>query len=138
MKIRAIVVINPGNPTGNVLRRKDIEDIIRISYENKLVIIADEVYQENIYNSKIPFISFRKVLAELGDPYKNSVELISLHSVSKGLMGECGLRGGYFETHNLEDYANDMLYKLKSIELCSNNIGQLAVQLMVDPPIKGI
>ena len=52
-------------------------------------------------------------------------------------MGECGLRGGYFETHNLEDYANDMLYKLKSIELCSNNIGQLAVQLMVDPPIKG-
>jgi aspartate/methionine/tyrosine aminotransferase len=137
VKIRAIVVINPGNPTGNVLRRKDIEDIIKISYENKLVIIADEVYQENIYNPKIPFISFRKVLAELGDPFKNSVELISLHSISKGFLGECGLRGGYFEIHNLETYANDILYKLKSMELCSNTIGQLAVQLMVDPPLKG-
>jgi alanine transaminase len=137
VKIRAIVVINPGNPTGNVLKRKDIEDIIKISYEHKLVIIADEVYQDNIYNPKTPFISFRKVLAELADPYKNSVELISLHSVSKGLLGECGLRGGYFEIHNLETYANEMLYKLKSMELCSNTIGQLAVQLMVDPPIKG-
>jgi alanine transaminase len=37
-------VINPGNPTGNVLRRKDIEDIIKISYDHKFVIIADEVY----------------------------------------------------------------------------------------------
>ncbi len=119
------------------MRRKDIEDIIKISYEHKLVIIADEVYQDNIYNSKIPFISFRKVLAESGDPFQNSVELISLHSVSKGLLGECGLRGGYFEIHNLETYANDILYKLKSMELCSNTIGQLAVQLMVDPPLKG-
>mgnify|MGYP003351865612 CR=1 FL=1 len=92
MKIRAIVVINPGNPTGNVLRRKDIEDIIKISYENKLVIIGDEVYQENIYDPKTPFISFRKVLAELGGPFKNSVELISLHSISKGFLGEWGIR----------------------------------------------
>jgi len=47
--MRAIVVINPGNPTGNVLRRKDIEGIIKISYENSLIIMADEVYQNNIY-----------------------------------------------------------------------------------------
>ena len=47
--IRAIVAINPGNPTGNVLSRKDIENIIRLSYENKILIIADEVYQNNIY-----------------------------------------------------------------------------------------
>jgi len=47
--MRAIVVINPGNPTGNVLRRGDIEGIIRLSYDNNLVIMADEVYQNNIY-----------------------------------------------------------------------------------------
>jgi alanine transaminase len=49
------------------------------------VIIADEVYQSNIYKPDVPFISFRKVLAEMGDPYKDNVELVSLHSVSKGL-----------------------------------------------------
>lgn len=44
------MAINPGNPTGNVLTRKDIENIIRLSYENQMLIIADEVYQNNIYS----------------------------------------------------------------------------------------
>ena len=70
----------------------------------------------------------------MGEPYADNVELMSLHSVSKGLMGECGLRGGYFEAHNMDMYAADMLYKLKSIELCSNTVGQVATYLMVDPP----
>ena len=39
------MVVNPGNPTGNVLTRKEIENIIKLSYENKMLIIADEVYQ---------------------------------------------------------------------------------------------
>ena len=137
INIRAMVVINPGNPTGNVLRRGDIEDIIKICYEHQVLIMADEVYQRNIYNPEVPFISFRKVLAEMGNPYKDNVELISMHSTSKGLMGECGLRGGYFETHNLDSFADEMLYKLKSIELCSNTMGQITTHLMVDPPKEG-
>lgn len=44
IEMRAIVVINPGNPTGNVLRRENIEDIIKVSFENGLIILADEVY----------------------------------------------------------------------------------------------
>lgn len=73
----------------------------------------------------------------MGPPYSDSIELISLHSVSKGLMGECGLRGGYFETVNLDNFAEEMFYKLKSIELCSNTIGQIAMDLMVNPPKEG-
>ena len=61
----------------------------------------------------------RKVLHELGKPYSNSVELISFNSESKSMIGECGLRVYYFETHNLREIAIEMLYKLKSIELCS-------------------
>lgn len=99
--------------------------------------MADEVYQSNIYNPEIPFISFRKVLAEIGNPYRDNVELISLHSISKGLMGECGFRGGYFESHNLDPFAEEILYKLKSIGLCSNTVGQIAMDLMVNPPTKG-
>jgi aspartate/methionine/tyrosine aminotransferase len=43
----------------------------------------------------------------MGEPYSNTVELMSLNSVSKGLMGECGLRGGYLESHNLDPYVEE-------------------------------
>jgi aspartate/methionine/tyrosine aminotransferase len=43
----------------------------------------------------------------MGSNIKDSVELISLHSISKGIIGECGLRGGYFETHNIDKYASE-------------------------------
>lgn len=68
-----------------------------------MLILADEVYQNNIY-TEVPFTSFRKVLAEMGEPYSNRVELVSLHSTSKGLTGECGLRGGYCETVNIDPF----------------------------------
>jgi aspartate/methionine/tyrosine aminotransferase len=73
----------------------------------------------------------------MGDPYKNNVELLSLNSISKGVLGECGLRGGYMEAHNLDPFVAEQLYKLKSIELCSNTVGQIATHLLVSPPKKG-
>ena len=76
-------------------------------------------------------------MAEVGEPYASNVELLSFHSTSKGLQGECGLRGGYVEAHNIDSFTGDMMYKLKSIELCSNTVGQLATELMVNPPKRG-
>lgn len=134
---RAIVVINPGNPTGQVMEREDLEKIIRICHEENIMILADEVYQQNVYKQGKEFHSMRKVLHQMGEPYSNEVELLSVNSISKGVLGECGLRGGYMETHNLSNRAEQMLYKLKSIELCANTIGQMAVNLMVDPPHLG-
>ncbi len=87
------------------------------------MLMADEVYQSNIYKDGLEFTSLRRALHDMGEPYASEVELVSMHSVSKGLLGECGLRGGYFEVHNLSDRALEMLYKLKSINLCSNTIG---------------
>jgi alanine transaminase len=52
------------------------------------VIIADEVYQENIYTQFKKFISFRKIALELSI----DSEIYSFHSISKGITGECGLR----------------------------------------------
>mmetsp|Transcript_32496 Transcript_32496/g.49721 ORF Transcript_32496/g.49721 Transcript_32496/m.49721 type:complete len:389 (-) Transcript_32496:49-1215(-) len=137
ISLKAMVLINPGNPTGNVLSRPDIEDIIKIAHANSMVVIADEVYQTNIYTKDAPFISTRKVLAEMDPKYADNVELISLHSTSKGLTGECGLRGGYVEAHNFDPYVSEQMFKLKSIDLCSNTVGQVAAALMVDPPKKG-
>ena len=59
--------------------------------------LADEVYQANVYMpDSLPFHSFKKVLKNMGPEYE-SFELFSFHSVSKGMIGECGRRGGYFE-----------------------------------------
>lgn len=93
---RAIVIINPGNPTGQVLKRENIQEIIKFAHREKLFLMADEVYQHNIYASGTEFNSFKKVIFEMGSPY-DKMELASFMSASKGFMGECGYRGGYTE-----------------------------------------
>lgn len=67
-------------------------------------------------------------------PYCDDVELASFHSASKGFMGECGLRGGYFDLTNCDPIVHQMINKTKGISLCSNTVGQIAVDLMVNPP----
>lgn len=86
-RLKCLVVINPGNPTGNILSEENIEEIIKFCYEHNLVILADEVYQNNIYSEKKKFHSFKKVLNKLPAPYNKTI-LFSFHSVSKGYFGE--------------------------------------------------
>nr|AIT69932.1 alanine transaminase [Betaphycus philippinensis] len=131
--VRAIVIINPGNPTGQVLTRQNMEDVIRFCEREGLVILADEVYQQNVYVKHKPFISFKKVVTDL----HSKVELASFHSVSKGVLGECGLRGGYMEVVNMNQDVIELIYKVLSVSLCSNIVGQLAVDLMMTPPKPG-
>ncbi|KAI9301142.1 pyridoxal phosphate-dependent transferase [Cunninghamella echinulata] len=134
--VRALVIINPGNPTGQCLTQDNLTDILTFCYEHQLVLLADEVYQTNIYNQEErPFISFRKALLQHPrSDVKNHVELVSFHSISKGMVGECGRRGGYFECINLEQSVLDQIYKLASVNLCPNIHGQILVDLMCHPP----
>jgi aspartate/methionine/tyrosine aminotransferase len=130
----AIVVINPGNPTGAVLSPENIRMVVRFAKAHGLAIIADEVYQENVYHPGLEFVSFASVMAGLGE---KDVTLFSLHSVSKGFLGECGHRGGYVEFRNLPDDVMAEFVKLQSISLCANLPGQFSTYLMVDPPRPG-
>lgn len=130
----AIAVINPGNPTGAVLTKDNIEMIIRFAKKYNLVILADEVYQENVYMKGIEFNSFAKVMYGMNE---NEVTLFSFHSVSKGYYGECGHRGGYLEARNMTDDVYAELIKLKSISLCANVDGQIVTYLVVAPPKEG-
>ncbi|GKT27766.1 Probable alanine aminotransferase, mitochondrial [Aduncisulcus paluster] len=135
--IRALCVINPGNPVGAVLVKKDIEDIISFCHEKGILLMADEVYQINCYKEEKPFISFKKTLCEMerdGRIPKGEVELVSFHSVSKGIIGECGLRGGYMEVVNIDEEVLAQVYKMASVSLCPNTTGQLVVDLMIHPP----
>ena len=129
-----LVVINPGNPTGAVLTPENIAMIIGFARRHSLSLLADEVYQENVYASGSRFVSFARVMHDLGE---TDVPLFSIHSVSKGYLGECGHRGGYLEFRNIPDEVLAQFVKQQSISLCANVDGQLATYLMVSPPRPG-
>lgn len=132
---RGMVVINPGNPTGQMLSTENMDETIKLCFEENLVLFADEVYQANVYGDK-PFRSFKKALKELGPAFA-AFELLSFHSTSKGFLGECGFRGGYMECVGIDSGVMDEVYKLMSINLCSNVSGQMMTELMVNPPQEG-
>lgn len=129
-----IAVINPGNPTGAVLSEDNIKMILNFAKKYNLTVLADEVYQENVYLKGIKFISFAKVLHDMGE---KDITLFSFHSVSKGFLGECGHRGGYFEIRNVPEDVFEQIIKLQSVSLCSNVDGQIVTYLMVNPPKPG-
>lgn len=136
--IKALVIINPGNPTGSIISHKDIVEIINIAAEHGIILIADEVYQENVFTSE--FISVKKVLSQLIEEHPElyqDVQLASLHSTSKGVSGECGQRGGYMELVGFSPEVKDVIFKLASINLCSVVSGQALMELMVNPPQPG-
>lgn len=159
--VKAIVIINPGNPTGASLAQDDIKAVLELAAEEKLVVLADEVYQTNVFEGE--FISFKKGLRDLqksdanNDGKFDDLELASLHSISKGMIGECGHRGGYFELVNFDEEVSDFpssdeyikepgliegqvaaqIYKFISIQLCPPVIGQCMVEMAVNPPKPG-
>ncbi|NXX11325.1 ALAT2 aminotransferase, partial [Podargus strigoides] len=134
---RVLCIINPGNPTGQVQSRQCIEDVIKFAFEEKLFLMADEVYQDNVYAEGSAFHSFKKVLMEMGPPYSETVELASFHSVSKGFMGECGFRSGYVEVVNMDPQVKQQLVKLVSVRLCPPVPGQILLDTVVNPPQPG-
>jgi len=135
--VRGMVFINPGNPTGQCLSQENLRELAKFAHEEKVVLMADEVYQENIYQDERPFVSMRKTISEMGEPYRSEVELLSFHTVSKGTVGECGLRGGYVEMKNIAQGAVDELYKIASVNLSPNVVGQVSMSLMMNPPQPG-
>lgn len=133
--VKAVVVINPANPTGAILPEDSGREVVEFAREHGVAIIADEVYQDNHYGAE--FVSFARLVGE------QDIPLFSLHSTSKGFCGECGHRGGYVEMRNPPRIAGsstefaDVLLKQASVSLCSNTVGQALTYLMVKPPPQG-
>lgn len=94
LDVKAMAIINPGNPTGQVFSREDLEVVCRFCTDNGIVLLSDEVYQANVYGDK-EFLSAKKVALET--PGCENLQLVSFHSTSKGIIGECGRRGGWCE-----------------------------------------
>ena len=62
--------------------------VLKFCVDNDIMLMADEVYQENIYNSSKPFVSARAALAAMEDKhYRDKAEIVSFHTTSKGYLG---------------------------------------------------
>ena len=120
-----------GQPDRIVSSESSILEILRKIERDapNCIVVADEVYQDNIWNESRPFVSFRKVATE----HDLNVPIVTLHSTSKGLIGG-GTRGGFAHFHNIDEETMALVTKLRSISLCPNTVGQMMMGLLVTPP----
>ncbi len=118
---RAIVVINPNNPTGAVYSDEILREIIQLAREHQLIIFADEIYDKVLYDG-ITHTS----IASLAD----DVLFVTLNGLSKNYRA-CGYRSGWMVVSGAKKTAQDYLDGLNilaSMRLCSNVPGQYAIQ----------
>ncbi len=118
---RAIVVINPNNPTGALYSDEMLKEIIQIAREHQLIIFADEIYDKMLYDG-----ATHTSIASLAD----DVLFVTLNGLSKNYRA-CGYRSGWMvlsgEKKHAQDYINGLTI-LASMRLCSNVPGQFAIQ----------
>ncbi|XP_072552048.1 alanine aminotransferase 1 [Salminus brasiliensis] len=134
---RAIYISNPGNPTGHVQSRESIQEVIEFAAQNNLFLLVDEVNQDTVFGMGSEFVSYKKVLAEMGPPYSHTVQLASVHSLSNGILGECGLRAGYIELVNVDEHVMLFAETLLCGDISTPITGQIALDVMADPPRPG-
>ncbi len=118
---RAIVVINPNNPTGALYPIEILKGIIDIARHHGLVIFADEIYDKVLYD-EAEHVS----MASLAD----DVLFVTFNGLSKNYR-TCGYRAGWLVISGEKKHAKDYiegLNMLASMRLCANVPGQLAIQ----------
>jgi alanine-synthesizing transaminase len=120
-KTRAIVIINPNNPTGALYSDDILREIIQIAREHQLIIFADEIYDKMLYDG-----ATHTSIASLA----SDVLFVTLNGLSKNYRA-CGYRAGWMvvsgEKKHAQDYINGLTI-LASMRLCSNVPGQFAIQ----------
>lgn len=120
-RTKAIVVINPNNPTGAVYERSVLEDIARVARENELIVFADEIYDRIIYDG-----ATHTTMAAI-DP---SLLTISFNGLSKAYRA-AGFRSGWMVLSGNKKLASgyrEGLEMLSNMRLCANVPAQYAIQ----------
>jgi alanine-synthesizing transaminase len=120
-KTKAIVIINPNNPTGALYPVEILQQIVDVAREHQLVVFADEIYDKTLYED-----AEHVSIASLAD----DVLFLTLNGLSKNYRS-CGYRAGWMvisgEKRHAKDYI-DGLNILATMRLCSNAPGQFAIQ----------
>lgn len=114
-KTKAICCLEPGNPTGNVLTIEEMKVIAEVAKKHDLMIIADEVYREFVYDGRTP--------ASFGQLKEYEDRVIIIDSVSKRFSA-CGARIGLCISKNKEFMSGIM--KIAQGRLCVSTVDQIA------------
>jgi len=118
---KAIVLINPNNPTGAVYSKRILENILQVARENDLIVFSDEIYDKILYDG-VKHIS----TASLAD----DVLVLTLNGLSKNY--RCaGFRAGWMIISGDKSTAGDFiqgLNMLASMRMCSNVPAQYIIQ----------
>ena len=118
---RAIVIINPNNPTGAVYPEPVLQQIIELARVHQLIIFADEIYDKMLYDA-----ASHTSIASLAD----DVLCVTMNGLSKNYRS-CGFRAGWMVVSGEKRHAADYiegLNMLASMRLCANAPGQFAIQ----------
>jgi alanine-synthesizing transaminase len=118
---RAIVVINPNNPTGALYPVDLLKDIVEVARQHQLIVFADEIYDKTLYDG-----AEHTSIASLAD----DVLFVTYNGLSKNYRS-CGYRAGWMVVSGAKRHAKDYiegLNMLASMRLCANTPGQLAIQ----------
>ena len=121
LRTRAIVVINPNNPTGALYPDSLLLRIVELARQHQLIVFADEIYDKTLYDG-----CTHTSIASLAD----DVLFLSFNGLSKNYRS-CGYRAGWMVVSGDQRHARDYiegLGMLASMRLCSNTPGQLAIQ----------
>ena len=118
---RAIVVINPNNPTGALYPVEVLREIVEVARQHQLIVFADEIYDKTLYDG-----AQHTSIAALAE----DVLVVTFNGLSKNYRA-CGYRAGWMVVSGDKRHAKDYiegLNMLASMRLCANTPGQLAIQ----------
>ena len=119
-KTRAIVIINPNNPTGAVYPKEILLDMIQIARENNLLIFSDEIYDRLLMDG-VEHISTASLAPDL--------TVITTNGLSKSHI-ICGFRCGWMCISGYRGKADDYIegiFQMAAMRLCSNALTQLVI-----------
>ena len=120
-RTRAIVLINPNNPTGANYSRELLAEIVALAERHQLVLMADEIYDGILYDAAV----FQPLAVIAGD-----LPCISFGGLSK-VHRACGYRVGWFTVSGKHSRIAEMLHAfdlLAALRLCGNVTGQWAIE----------
>lgn len=126
-KTRAIVIINPNNPTGALYPRELLEQLVQIARENNLVIFSDEIY-DRLVMDELEHVSTASLASDL--------LVVTMNGLSKSHI-ICGFRCGWMVVSGAKDKAQDFiagLVQLSAMRLCANALPQLVIPAALNDP----
>jgi len=125
-KTKAILVINPNNPTGAVYSREVMLGIADLAREHRLVLLSDEIYDRLVMDD-IPYVSTAALAPD--------VPCVTFNGLSKSHI-ICGFRCGWmiFSGGSELDEVKGAVMQLASMRLCGNAVTQLAIPAALADP----